>query len=99
MTQDFRVICAFFTAFLDNFWGQKHVFSMRSELVDLLNAIEIPGKQNMRKHCDIGHIATFAKDLGEVMSCHVATFARNLETYDINICLDPDDIYAGPKRQ
>ena len=43
------------------------------------------------------HIATFAKDLGEVMSCRVATFARSLETYDINICLDPDDIYAPPK--
>ena len=43
------------------------------------------------------HVATFAKDLGEVMSCRVATFARNLETYDINICLDPDDIYAYPK--
>ena len=43
------------------------------------------------------HVATFAKDLGEVMSCRVATFARNLETYDINICLDPDDIYVHPK--
>ena len=31
------------------------------------------------------------------MSCRVATFARNLETYDINICLNPDDIYAEPK--
>ena len=43
------------------------------------------------------HVATFAKDLGEVMSCRVATFARNLETYDMNICLDPDDIYVKPK--
>ena len=44
------------------------------------------------------HVATFAKDLGEVMSCHVATFARNLETYDINICLDPDDKYVNPNK-
>ena len=44
------------------------------------------------------HVATFAKDLGEVMSCHVATFARNLETYDMNICLDPDDIYVQGKQ-
>ena len=43
------------------------------------------------------HVATFAKDLGEVMSCRVATFARNLETYDINICLNSRDIYAKPK--
>ena len=42
-------------------------------------------------------VATFAKDSGEVMSCRVATFARSLETYDINICLDPDDIYVQPK--
>ena len=44
------------------------------------------------------HVATFAKDLGEVMSCRVATFARNLETYDINICLNYRDIYAKPNR-
>ena len=31
------------------------------------------------------------------MSCRVATFARNLETYDINICLNSRDIYAKPK--
>ena len=43
------------------------------------------------------HVATFAKDLGEVMSCRVATFARNLETYDINICLNSRYIYAKPK--
>ena len=42
------------------------------------------------------HVATFAKDLGEVMSCRVATFARNLETYDINICLNSRDIYGKP---
>ena len=43
------------------------------------------------------HVATFAKDLGEVMSCHVATFAKKMTTYDIDICLNPDDIYAHPK--
>ena len=43
------------------------------------------------------HVATFAKDLGEVMSCRVATFARSLETYDMNICLFFRDIYAYPK--
>ena len=43
------------------------------------------------------HVATFAKDLGEVMSCRVATFARNLEIYDINICLNSGAIYAKPK--
>ena len=42
------------------------------------------------------HVATFAKDLGEVMSCRVATFARNLEIYDINICLNSGAIYAKP---
>ena len=41
------------------------------------------------------HVATFAKDSGEVMSCRVATFARSLETFDINICLNPDDILLG----
>ena len=45
------------------------------------------------------HVATFAKDLGEVMSCHVATFAKKMTTYDIDICLNPDDIYAHPKRR
>ena len=44
------------------------------------------------------HVATFASESGKGMSCHVVTFARNLETYDINICLGPDDIYAYPKR-
>ena len=39
-------------------------------------------------------VATFAKSLGEEMSCRVATFARSLETYDMNICLNPDDIYV-----
>ena len=45
------------------------------------------------------HVATFAKDLGEVMSCHVATFAKKMTTYDIDICLNPDDIYAHLKLQ
>ena len=42
------------------------------------------------------HVATFAMDLGEVMSCHVATFAKKMTTYDIDICLNPDDNYAYP---
>ena len=42
------------------------------------------------------HVATFAKDLGEVMSCHVATFAKKMTTYDIDICLNPDEYYAYP---
>ena len=43
----------------------------------------------------MSHLATFAKSLGEVMSCHVATIAMNPETYDIDMCLFSRDILWG----
>ena len=83
---------------MSDFGDQNVIFSALGRIFALFRTSDRLRNVPVRKNEEtLRHVATFARDPGPFMSCHVATFAMTLATYDIDICLGPRDILAHAK--